>query len=69
MTLEPLWTSSICTDLPVTTRTRTPMAVRLHFVPISLILIQFCWLPPSLRRSEGGSFIFRSSALMSPSLS
>src|SRR6266550_1962152 len=66
MTLEPLWTSSICTCLPVTTPTRAPMAVRLHFV---LILIQFCLLPPSLRRSEGGSFVFRSSASMSPSLS
>jgi hypothetical protein len=41
----------------VTTRTRAPIAVRLHVVPISFNLIQFCLFPPSLRHYlSTGSF-------------
>src|ERR1700743_3686468 len=58
MTLVPLWTSSIWTCFPVTTRTRAPIAVRLHLVPTSLILIQFCLFPPSLRSSDGAGELF-----------
>src|ERR1017187_7097099 len=54
---------------PVRTRTRAPTAVRLQWVPISLILIQLFLLPPMLRRSEGGSFIFNTSTSIPPSLS
>src|SRR5882724_10346627 len=69
MTLAPEWTSSIWAWVPVTTRTRAPMADLLHEVPTSLSLIQFCALPPSLRRREGVSPRFRITASMSPSLS
>src|SRR5450631_4781248 len=69
ITLDPLRTSSIWAGLPVTTRARAPIAVRLHLVPISLILIQFCLLPPSFRNSDGTSFIFKTKAWTSPSLS
>src|SRR5215469_14691677 len=69
MTLDPLCTSSICVCFPTVRRTRAPMAVRLHLVPISLILIQFCLFPPSLRNREGRSFMFRTRTSMSPSLS
>ena len=57
MTLPPLATSFNCDSSPVATRTRAPTAVRLHFVRNNFILIQLFLLPPSLRSSEGKSFM------------
>jgi len=53
ITLVPAWTSSICACFPVITFTRAPVAVRLHWVPSNLMVIQFFLLPPSFRRSDG----------------
>jgi len=47
---------------------RAPMAVRLHLVPISFSVIQFC-LVPTLCSSDGGSFMFRIRMSIPPSLS
>src|SRR2546429_7611275 len=45
------------------------MALRLDLVPMHLILSQLFFEPESLRRSEGGSFMFIIATSTSPSLS
>src|SRR5207253_9081114 len=45
------------------------MALRLDLVPMHLILSQVFFEPESLRRSEGGSFMFIIATSTSPSLS
>src|SRR5712671_5009906 len=69
MKLEPLITSFIWECLAVTTRTREPIALRLDFVPMHLILSQLFLERESLRRREGGSFMLMMATSRSPSLS